>query len=752
MCNKKVAPSDKPQPTLQDVYEKELVSKRHNCTDIICLLIFFIFGLIQIVMSLVVFIKGGDPQNVIRPHDSSGNICSGSTPNLFYFNLPSCLSVSALVSSCPSPTICVSSCPAQNLFYMIDSQRSVLYPTYCDQNALNSYYSNQAPTSVSSSTYFTLASKQICPLYALASAGYYSRCLPTIITSVVNGVTNALYANDSTSNTTYAITDISGISITDQTISSAAKYILNLLDIQSTAQFVMQDFVNSGYLIGMLLLIASIASFIYIVLMRWVIAPFIYGTLIAIVLALAFVIYFCITKYIALQGNSTFTFSSNVSYYFSLGITWLVIGIIAGVVLIILLLIIIILIKRLRIAIQIICEASKAITSTVLSVLFPIIPLILQLAFFLYYIAVAVYLACMGNTLYKLASVSSSNSSNTTTNVTTYTSTSTSCSPSSTANYWSNTSSYICLFYKYGVDGTDTYINAALVFLNDYQWLPQLYNLFMLFWTEAFLAGLNQMILAGCFGIWYWSQSRSHCILFISIKDTLIYHLGSIAFGSLIIAIVQIIRVIIEFVERKLKKAAGNNKVTKCIITFVSCCCKCFFWCLEKFLKFVNRNAYIMVAIYGRNFCVSAFDALKLLLANPLRTLVLNGVTSFILLLGSLLISIGVGVLGFYFFAKQFYIPPALQVYLAPELHYYWLPLMAVIIGSFFIAKTFMSVFEMAVDTVFLCALKDLSIHDGTPEKPYFMSTKMLKIMSVKNQPVTVAPVPETKSVDEKKH
>ena len=166
--------------------------------------------------------------------------------------------------------------------------------------------------------------------------------------------------------------------------------------------------------------------------------------------------------------------------------------------LVILLLITLVLFKRLRMAIQIICEASKAITSTVLSVLFPVIPLVLQLAFLAYYLAVAVYLACMGNALYKLASTNStsSNSSNTT-NITTYASTSQSCNPSLTTSYLTNTSSYVCLFYRYGVDSADTYISQALVFLSDYQWLPQLYNIFMLFWTWAFMNGLNQMILAG---------------------------------------------------------------------------------------------------------------------------------------------------------------------------------------------------------------------------------------------------------------
>ena len=37
--------------------------------------------------------------------------------------------------------------------------------------------------------------------------------------------------------------------------------------------------------------------------------------------------------------------------------------------------------------------------------------------------------------------------------------------------------------------------------------------------------------------------------------------------------------------------AGAENKVAKLLLG----CLKCCFWCLEKFLKFLNRNAYIMV-------------------------------------------------------------------------------------------------------------------------------------------------------------
>lgn len=98
------------------------------------------------------------------------------------------------------------------------------------------------------------------------------------------------------------------------------------------------------------------------------------------------------------------------------------------------------------------------------------------------------------------------------------------------------------------------------------------------------------------------------------------YHIGTLAFGSLIITICRLIRVGIEYVDHKLKKF--DNPFVRAIL----CCCKCFFWCLEKFLKFINRNAYIMCAIHGKNFCASAKDAFMLLMRNILRVFVLDKV------------------------------------------------------------------------------------------------------------------------------
>ena len=67
------------------------------------------------------------------------------------------------------------------------------------------------------------------------------------------------------------------------------------------------------------------------------------------------------------------------------------------------------------------------------------------------------------------------------------------------------------------------------------------------------------------------------------------FHSGSLAFGSLFIAIVQIVRVMIGYLQKKLKGKTG--KIVEVLLCLLQCC----FWLLEKVLRYVNRQAYIEV-------------------------------------------------------------------------------------------------------------------------------------------------------------
>ena len=119
-------------------------------------------------------------------------------------------------------------------------------------------------------------------------------------------------------------------------------------------------------------------------------------------------------------------------------------------------------------------------------------------------------------------------------------------------------------------------------------------------------------------------------------------------------------------------------------------------------MRFVNRNAYVVCAISGRNFCSSAQEAFSLLLRNAVRVVVLDKVTDFLLFLGRMVIVSAVGIASFYVFTGHF---DALNKHLPPT-NYYMVPVITTTLGAYFIAGLFFSVYSMAIDTIFLCFRK----------------------------------------------
>lgn len=47
-------------------------------------------------------------------------------------------------------------------------------------------------------------------------------------------------------------------------------------------------------------------------------------------------------------------------------------------------------------------------------------------------------------------------------------------------------------------------------------------------------------------------------------------------------------------------------------------------WYLEKVMKYINRNAYIIVAVKGSSFCMAANRAIQLIIINALRIATVN--------------------------------------------------------------------------------------------------------------------------------
>lgn len=62
---------------------------------------------------------------------------------------------------------------------------------------------------------------------------------------------------------------------------------------------------------------------------------------------------------------------------------------------------------------------------------------------------------------------------------------------------------------------------------------------------------------------------------------------------------------------------------------------ECFLACFERFIRFLNKNAYINTVMTGNSFCPAAKDAFSLLMRNPARISLVSGFGEFFEFLGN---------------------------------------------------------------------------------------------------------------------
>lgn len=537
--------------------------------------------------------------------------------------------------------------------------------------------------------------KELCPRFLLPSTPALGRCFPFPNVSIPE------YPE-----------------INSTSVSNGISGLLDHINARDISVKIFEDFAQSWKWILLALAVALVLSLLFILLLRLVAAPLVLLLIVGVLAVLAYGIYHCWQQYRVLRDSgasiSQLGFTTDLSAYQSVQETWLAALIILAVLEGILLLMLIFLRQRIRIACALLKEASRAVGQMMSTMFYPLVTFVLLVICISYWALIALYLATSGQPQYVYRVPDSNTSGCETAPV------NQSCDPMASTGNFSSCPGLTCAFQGYSSTGL---AQRSLFNL-------QIYGVLGLFWTVNWVLALGQCVLAGAFASFYWAFHKPKDIPTFPLSSafirTLRYHTGSLAFGALILTLVQIARVILEYIDHKLR--GSQNPVARCII----CCFKCCLWCLEKFIKFLNRNAYIMIAIYGKNFCVSAKNAFKLLMRNVVRVVVLDKVTDLLLFFGKLLVVGGVGVLSFFFFSGR--IKGLGKDFENPNLNYYWLPIMTSIMGAYVIASGFFSVFGMCVDTLFLCFLEDLERNDGSQERPYYMPMALMKILGKKNE------------------
>uniref|UniRef100_A0AAQ6IBR0 Choline transporter-like protein n=1 Tax=Anabas testudineus TaxID=64144 RepID=A0AAQ6IBR0_ANATE len=615
-----------------------------NCTDVFCCFIFVIVIIGYIALGTVAWIHG-DPRKVVYPTDSHGQFCGQkNSPNA---NKAILFYFNML--KCANPAVLINlQCPTTQLCVSKCPDRfATLLDAWNTQNW--GYYEQFCKPGFK----IEVIRDEDCPSMIVPSRPFLQRCFPDFITR--NGtltVANQTIFKDGENNKR---------SVTD--LKDAATGLSSLLNAKEVGMKIFEDYANSWYWILIGLVITMAASLLFILLLRYTAGALLWLIIVGVITAVAYGIWHCYWEYSTLSrapcANMTF---SDIRLHTDFMILLSVIEAIIVVILIFLR-------RRLCIAVALLKEGSKAISYIMSTLFYPIITFLLLAICITYWAITAVYpfMYCYMDKLH-------------------YTNITKVCPGSQ------------CLFAFYG--GESIYHRYIIVL--------HLCNLFVFLWLVNFTIALGQCTLAGAFASYYWALKKPNdipaCPLYSSFSRAIRYHTGSLAFGSLILSMVQMVRIVLEYLDHKLK---GSQNI---FARYLLCCLKCCFWCLEHFIRFINRNAYIMIAIYGKDFCTSSKDAFFLLMRNVIR------VNDFCYH--------GHSVLAFLFFTHKI---PSFQVEV-PSLNYYWVPL-TVIFGSYMIAQGFFNVYAMCVDTLFLCFCEDLERNDGSSSRPYYMSPGLHKIL-----------------------
>jgi len=175
--------------------------------------------------------------------------------------------------------------------------------------------------------------------------------------------------------------------------------------------------------------------------------------------------------------------------------------------------------------------------------------------------------------------------------------------------------------------------------------------------------------------------------------------MGSIAFGSLILAVVRFINYLLNQLRKANDKAGGNK-----LVSFLLACVMCCVGCVEGVIKYITKYAYIYIAIYGDNFCTSGKNVHNLMSRNAFTLVIGDMITGWVLFIGKLF---GVGIC-------------VLVTAALGGGHLSTLSLVIVAVGSYVIFHLYSIVIHMALDTVFVCYLEDLERNRDS--KRYFMT------------------------------
>ena len=226
---------------------------------------------------------------------------------------------------------------------------------------------------------------------------------------------------------------------------------------------------------------------------------------------------------------------------------------------------------------------------------------------------------------------------------------------------------------------------------------------FGLVWVTFFLTYSNNYVTLVTASTFYFDSDREKWgsgNVSLALKWAWVHNIGSLAFGSLIIAIMFVVRMIVYYACKKAEKAAGENPAVKVAL----CLAQCILKCIEEIMEYINKAAYAFMAVSGESFCQAALHGLILQLNHGAEFAFANFLAAMFMLLGKIGLTVLNTVLTYLYIQKT---TPA------GETASFGLPLAIVFLTTYMLVSVFIGMFDEAVFGMLTCLSADLDLHDG---------------------------------------
>lgn len=231
---------------------------------------------------------------------------------------------------------------------------------------------------------------------------------------------------------------------------------------------------------------------------------------------------------------------------------------------------------------------------------------------------------------------------------------------------------------------------------------------FGFFWLTAFIEYTSRMIVIVGAVTYYFNNDRDHpdeekgADIIFGFKCAYIYHAGSIALGSFIIAVIRFIRFTLYYLAKKLEKASGDNKAIK----YVVACAQCVLACIEKICDYLNEAAFCYQAATGKSFCSAAWNGFLLNLKHGAKFIFANVIAKVFIFIGKIGIVVTNVITLYYLMDFRGDLD---------EVNNKYAPMIAIAIVTYLAASLFLSLFEEAVMALCTCVCLDTDMNGGTP-------------------------------------